>query len=574
MLTDNELMVTFKAIELMSYGIDISDYDLDKIKSTFVKKDGGIISICNSNVPNWIAKLTEDAKDSLDIFSNYIIREHRTYRSKNSLEEDLKENTVVNAEILLQTIRILYNNKVLNFYSIPPELLDEELMQRINDDRVNFNRKEHQPEEFIKGLSKDSVETPFKVLTTVIYGKCEKEIVKMVADAYKKDIKHFDIAGYEDFPVIDNRLFIPISESDMFDLMKELKTQGINQLPEEWRGLKYVVISKNPYDYYFASYGSMIQSCYSLNSSHLGLFGVVPMSDIDGHYIVYGTKDKPYQFNLFADGMGKINVPYMYFRAWGYTEEGSKEFLMDKLYKRSDGISERIVNALKITVFRNMKLNKSFDNYAHEVYNGDALRKYHREADLRFYPDSLRRTDDGFDFRYDRGDKSFIGNICWQDLNQQWCDPAQVMKTISKIDDGLSIDKPFVITDGCFTNLKLCPVTSLPITSKESKHRYAKYYNSHVDNTAVLTYIDGSVAVTDLTKKCVTGSLRVTEETNQLSTLDYLTKLYSKPMTISLQGLKNKLKSSVEGSCYDVILLRVVEGDKVEFIKYKKKGVF
>ena len=316
MLTDNELMVTFKAIELMSYGIDISDYDLDKIKSTFVKKDGGIISICNSNVPNWIAKLTEDAKDSLDIFSNYIIREHRTYRSKNSLEEDLKENTVVNAEILLQTIRILCNNKVLNFYSIQPELLDEELMQRINDDRVNFNRKEHQPEEFIKGLSKDSVETPFKVLTTVIYGKCEKEIVKMVADAYKKDIKHFDIAGYEDFPVIDNRLFIPISESDMFDLMKELKTQGINQLPEEWRGLKYVVISKNPYDYYFASYGSMIQSCYSLNSSHLGLFGVVPMSDIDGHYIVYGTKDKPYQFNLFADGMSNINVSYMYFRAW------------------------------------------------------------------------------------------------------------------------------------------------------------------------------------------------------------------------------------------------------------------
>lgn len=579
MLKDNEIMVCLKTIELLSHEIDVSSYDYEHIKNTFVTNKGNVISKVSSNVDDYYFQFDESCS-KYGLYSSYACRSGRAYELLSTVPEGTVINTIVNEEILLGVIRMLYKNKVLSFSNIPVEILDEEYMKKISECRKNFDRKSFKPDVFIEKMTKEKTRDSFNALVNIIY-KDVPEVLKGIVDVYNKDFEHFNIAGFEDYPVYDGRLFIPLNDADLFDIKSYIKTNIYKgfKVPEEWEGMKYLVISKNPYDWFFCSYGSMIQSCYSINSSHFGLFGTLPFIMSDDTYMFYVTKEHPAQFNLFADGAGKIDIPYTYFRSWMYVEKDTRKPILDKMYGRGDDVASYTRDAMYATVLRTLGLSYSYDDKSNSKYiaSGEDMLNIFKKYKLKFYPDSLYRESSStkeFKFKLNCGEKNFIGDYNWGAFNRDKYSPADCLKCIKSVAKGFDVLKPSIIVSNVLTNLKLCPITGLRICQDVDKSPYAKYLNSPVTNTIVFTYIDNMCYVCESTKQLSKDSIKYENTIDQLSSKDLFTSMPSHPNKISLENLKNILKGNVETSGFDVILLKVVDADKISFIKYKKKGVY
>lgn len=574
-MEQKEVLVTLKAIEFMSYGIDISRFTtVDEFKGYVNSNTKQYISRLSPTVTDFIWELEEDVQKFLSLYSPFVVRHEKSFTNLTRDDEDNVEllgekpvNIVVTWDILLATIQQLYKQGICQYNSVEQTLLDPELLSRLEKIDKEFDRTIPPDNEMVKALSKDSIKKNFEILTSVAYQNCP-EIRDKMLDAFNVKRKSFDIKGLEKFPVIDERIYIALSEADIYRIKEKLKQQGY-RYPDTYKDMKYIVVSKNLYDYYFCSYGSEFQSCYSLTSAHLGWYGMLPMGIVEGHYIIYGTKDKPNKTAILGDNH-KWATPHMYFRCWGWTAQDSS-LLVDKAYTNQPEVY-KVIQEVVLSKF--MKVN--VDRFT-TLKNSDEFVELFSKYKLKFYPDSV--CTETFKFKLSGGDRAFKGKLY---PNYDGCSDkpvSQVLALIESVKDSFNPHKPIAIVNGVLVNPKVCPVTKLVIDESESQSKYAKYLNNPIKgHFAVVTYCDGAFKCDvknfegssyDGTIQIVKGHGCVNGNTIQIGSMFQNTNNYR----VSLKTFKEKLKGGIQTSSLSLILLRVIEDDKVTYIKYKQQGV-
>ena len=389
-------------------------------------------------------------------------------------------------------------------------------------------------------------------------------------DYYKdKSRERFAFDSLKDFPVIDDRIYISLSEADWYYLQQYYKEHNWSWETNN-ESMKYIVISKNLYDYYFCSYGSEFQSCYSLTSDHTGWYGMLPFGIFDEHCMIYGAKEEAIKVGITGDNCKWI-APYMYFRCWGWKGTDG-QLLMDKGYTN---------RSCFFSAVRDVVLSRYMDVHRDSkttVKNATNFKKFFKEHNLRFYPDSIRVNE--WSFVFANGSREFKGDKRWK--MDGYHTLYSVLQSVKAVKDSFDPRKQLAIVDGVLINPKECPTTKLWIDETETHSFYAKFCNNPATNgIAVITFIDGCFKLDALSQgiSSITGKILIQNNTDQ-SWFDksgnhlVIKKEFSmKGMNpISLKSFKEHLKAFVGETGLDLILLRVVENDKVTFIKYKPQG--
>ena len=554
-----DIKLVARAIEVMSHGVDISNYTYEDFRKTYFNKDGKIVQRAGDNVPDFLLTFDDTAVTYLDGYCCNLLRQGSSYIFKRDIE-GLTPNITVTEDMLVSTIQALFKSGLSTFEGVAREVVDEEFMKRIKDLRENFNRKDNKPSEsWLKNMSIEALQKNFETITAIAY-KDQPEIRQKMLDTYTKPLKSFNIAGYEDYPIYDNRLFIPINEADIYDILKQYP-----EMKRDIEGMKYIVVSKNLYDYYYCSWGSAFQSCYSIgNSSHNGWYGMIPFGTFDSHFIIYGTKEEPQKVTM----MGKWWAPYMYFRSWGWLSEDN-ELLVDKQY--SNNLRQDCLSSLYD------KLGFKWDNTcgAYELKDGAKLKKFFDKYSLRFYPDSLSRDSREFTFYRDRGDKEFIGSNCYSGNDTV----VSTLGKLTSVSDTFTCVKDIEICNGVLFNPKMCPVTGLHIPENEDKSFYAKFFKEPIKSLIVMSYCDGYVKTDASTIEgnvCVSywkgyndSKCYIDGNTFYFSTKPY----YFSDRVIKLDKFKDFIKAHIEEAPVNCVLLKVIDNNGVQFIKYRKKVI-
>lgn len=554
-----DIKLVARAIEVMSHGVDISNYTYEDFRKTYFNKDGKIVSRAGDNVPDFLMVFDEAARAYLDGYCSNLLRQGSSYIFKRDIE-GLTPNITVNEDMIVSTIQVLYKGGLSSFDGVRREVVDVEFMSRIKDLRENFNRKDNKPSEsWLTNMSIDALKKNFEVITAIAYRE-QPEIRQKMYDTYVNPLKSFNIKGFEDYPIYDNRLFIPVNEADIYDIVKEYP-----EAEDKLKDMKYLVVSKNLYDYFYCSWGSTFQSCYSIgNSSHNGWFGMIPFGTFDSHFIIYGTKEEPQKVTM----QGKWWAPYMHFRSWGWLSEDN-ELLVDKQY--SSSLKQNCLSSLYD------KLGFKWDNTygAYELKEGSKFKKFFDKYILRFYPDSLNRERSKFRFYRDRGDKEFIGSNTYDGSYTV----VETLGKISSVSDTFTCTKDIEFSNGNLFNPKRCPFTGVLISEDEDKSFYSKFFKEPIKSLLVLSYCDGYVK-TDANSfnGCVNNSawccgrevgfsfdgrrIDCSNSPSRFSTIPY-----------NLVKVKEFIKAHIEEAPVNCVLLKVIDNNGVQFIKYRKKVI-
>lgn len=571
-----EVLITLKAIEYMSYGIDITKFTSpDDFKGYVNSETKKYISRQSSNVVDFIWELDTECKNFLKLYADFVIRHGKTFHNFNRGEDPEGENLLGDKEpniklkkpVLIHTMQALYKMKICSYEDIDETLLDPDILERIEKIEAEFDRHTLPTDKIVQQLTIEKTAKNFGVITAVAY-RTDDDIKDKLLKTYNTKLDKFNVRSLEGFTVIDNRVYIPLSEADWFR-MKQYYKHNDWTWDNSNNSMKYVVVSKNIYDYYFCSYGSEFQSCYSLTSDHSGWYGMIPFGTFDSHYIIYGTKAEAVKCAITGDN-NKWDIPHMFFRAWGWTTANG-ELLLDKVYSNR----EKFVKALKDVVlskFMSVDVTKKT-----ELLESKEMLTFFEKYRLMFYPDSIRR--ESFTFVYANGSREFIGSKRFpSDLGSNL---HKQLQTIKEVKDTFNPDKKVAIVNGVLVNPKVCPITKMIIDESEAQSKYAKYCNNPVQRgMAVITWCDGYFKLTTTTQEeAGRGS--------DLRIVDALTGSYfdgsslqigryfsqggmGRPIT--LKSFKEKIKGQVDKTGLDLVLLRVIEDDKVTYIKYKPTG--
>lgn len=576
-----ESMIVLKAIEFMSYGIDISKFKVVEDYKQYVNNKNEIITRLSPTVKDFVWELDEGVKKILDTYENIVVRKGKTFYQINPEEDEegylegLSTNIKVTEQMVWDTMKILYKTGVCSFSDIDPLKLDDELLKRLEEMDKAFNRLSIPNTDMVKKLTKEATKRNFGILTSLTY-KDYPEVRDRMLDAYDKVYTHFDLNKLKDFPVVDNRLYIQLSLSDWHRIKEYYRARGW-----AWdsynESMKYVVVSKNLYDYYFCSQGSEFQSCYSLTSNYRGWCGMHPFGTFDSHYIIYGSKEDVTKYATLNDN-NKWQIPYMFFRHWGWTStEG--DLLVDKCYTGNNTRAVRFAEAVRKTVMADYMI-VDYSGERRDTKEGKAMQEFFNRYEIGFYPDSVYV---GADFRFsvsngnrhDTGCKIVFNNMPERSLATVY------LQNITNVSDTFNPKKDFAIVQGKLINPKICPVTKLLIDETESVSKYAKYLNNPIEGEMlVATYCDGYFKLDAATREGLAGSFGCRME-NDTSTYGGSGIVFRKNFNgeyagcdaVPLKTFKEKIKELIDKSAYDLVLLRVIEDDKVNFIKYKKKGV-
>ena len=536
----NDVLLTLKAIELMTVeGGERIITDKDSIKNGYINKAGKIIGRCTENVPNFVTAIDDKVKEFAGLYTSGLVREGKTYKSA----PDDEPNIRVDWDMFLSTMRHLYKLGVTKYQGVDELLLDPELEQRLSKIDAEFDRYPTPPLTF-DNIGIDKVKQNFNILTAINYSHLP-ELLKKLVSAYSTSLTEFPT--FEGVKVYDNRIYIAVNESDRYTLKKH----GVYDVDD----IKYIVVSKNLYDYYFCSYGSSFQSCFSLNSSHRGYFGMIPFGLSPSHFIIYATTEEPQKYTIMSSN--KWYIPKMFFRAWGWLCEDNK-IHVDRIY---DGRGNNSDGWLEVLT----KLGFSFeDGYIKDW--GDMLRVYF-EYGCKTYLDSTSTNCNMF--RRMGGQRSFVGRenpkFSLEPYNYSCC--KDILSDISDCSETFDPLLPWVIEDSVLFNYKICPITGLRMETTETVGKYAKFFTKPVDKPLmVLTYIDGRFCLTDGEPPRTDHICR--DAASGLGS-DYiqLGKRFSsipKPLTVFKERLKQLAKLDNV-----MFLLRLVEDDKVTFIKYR-----
>lgn len=574
-MEQKEILITLKAIEFMSYGIDISKFTtVDEFKGYVNSNTKQYISRLSPTVTDFIWELDSQVKNFLGLYATFVVRHEKSFSNlerdddEDGLLTDKPTNIIVTYDMIVKTMQQLYKQGICRYSDVDEDVLDPTIQERLDKIDAEFDRLTPPDNEMTKALSKDAIKKNFEILTAVAYQN-HPEVKKIMLDAFNIKRTHFDIKSLAEFPVVDERIYIPLSEADRYRIKKYLRAEGCTSFTV-LDDLKYIVISKNLYDYYFCSYGSEFQSCYSLTSTHLGWYGMLPLGTIEGHYIIYGTKDKPNKTAILGDNH-KWSTPYMFFRCWGWTSN-SGELLVDKAYTNQNilyrAVKENILSKYMLT---------DVDKANVTLKDSQQFREFINKHDLRFYPDSVKVST--FKFRLCSGDRDFMGRGMPRYDGDSDKPVSKVLTSITSVKDSFNPYKDIAITNGVLINPKVCPITKLLIDDSETQSKYAKYLNNPVEgNFMVVTYCDGSYKMDAINSKnnINNGAIVTVNGRGELSpSIISIGRQFQDTTfnTISLKSFKERLKGSINKSKFDLILLRVIEDDKVNYIKYKRQGV-
>lgn len=546
----NDILLTVKAIELLACPKVTEDVlTHDGIKNTFINAKGEPISRCSDGVQDFAIMLDEDLREFLNLYSNYLIRYGRKYKNPKVYEGTVNMN--LSKDVFIKTVQQLYKLGVTRYEGVDVDILDPELQQRLKAIDDSHQYFVEMPEAW-KDLSIDSMKQNFDVLTAINYANTPA-LMRTLVSTYTT--RHTSFLGLEGATVYDNRVFIKLSEADRYRFKKHYNNDTM------FDEIKYIVVSKNLYDYYFCSYGSSHQSCFALNSSHHGYHGMIPFGTAQGHYIIYGTKEAPQKTSLIQGS--KWTTPYMFFRMWGWLGTDHK-IHVDKMYS---GYSTSLDSAIRDILER---IGFSYDSC--DTFNSKYFSDIFSEFTCKVYMDSIRMNDN---YRFFRGS----GSCCFRgstnpyyvsELDCGCCTSA--LSLISSVSSDFNPLQKFKIIDEHLCNVSICPITGLDIEYGEKQSKFAKYFTAALNKPLlVATYIDGLFkldhgtidnSTTSYIKMCRYDASDINNDTL------YLGKIYSNKQ-IAIKQFKERVKGIVKKENKFVLLVRFVEDDKVTYVKYR-----
>lgn len=568
MIAADELVICARVIELLHYGVDVTK--LDTYRQYYNPKSKTVISRLTENVPDFLFKISDETAEFLQWpLGNYFKREGNKFFS--IFEEKLTdaEKAMVSCEIDLLTfkqIMMVCSTKSWCYFSeYKPSDYDPEYEARIKKMRAEWDFTDTSDCELIKDLAKDKIEDNFHALLTL----CEytKERSEELIEQFNHPETDFEIKGLEKFKPIDGRIYIKLPPFELDNIRSKYDSQYA-------RDIKYLVISRNPYDYFFCSYGSEFQSCYALNSSHYGWYGMVGMAGCKGNFIVYLSSGKVNKINVISGK--KWNVPRMLLRCWGWLADDGR-LLLDRAYcsDQVHNIERDLYNYICNTLL-GYDCDKVLFKAVHIPlkYSKQLVKTWHKTR-YHMYPDSVKV--ENFEYRgICYGDRQFVGGNEPFDRNF-----LSRMQEISNVPVGYRYKKAYNIVNGELTELKLCPITQLPITSSESKSFYAKFFKEPIKSLAVLTYCDGWYKIDAATQnKLSEGSSKIWFDLKNKGACSYrdsgnvyrLFKNFSAgDHNIGIKPFKEWVTGAAKTTGLDYIIVRYIEEDRVTFVKYKGK---
>lgn len=570
MISIDDLVSTCRAIELLSHGVDISQ--LDTLKQYWNIKDNKLQSKLSPNVAR-IAKikLDESVTDYLQWpIGAYFVREGvdwLTVFEENLTDEEKAETTInVDLDTFKGVMKVLKIKNFAQYSDIDIATYYPEYYEELAKARAEFDTKDLTDCQMVEELSLANNRT--NLIAMLMCSEYPKEVGEAVLKAYDNPDKDFEIDALKDYEVIDNRIYIKVPP---MDLSAHASHFTCNKRVLE--NIKYIVISRNPYDYYFCSYGSNIQSCYSINGTNHGWHGAVPLSAVKGSYIIYGADNKCNKINIINGK--KWNVPHMYFRAWGWLSKDGR-LLVDRAYPDPDlaqydrdEILDLLTPFLKYDVFKTCK-----KPITTELKYGKELCAWWRSYEGHMYPDSTsywKADSDEIVYRgICYGTRNFIGTC---PLNRSL---LNIMHDISSIDDNIQYADDYQIVNGVLSHARKCPITNLPILPEETVSPFAKMFKDKVDGDVLVgTYCDGyfkaDISSIKISDNC--GSkIRFRNMNNESSwkdgsTINFRTRFSCD--TVPIKVFKETITGAVKSSHYKYVIMRYIEGDRVTYVKYR-----
>ena len=562
-----DFFVIMKAIELSSKGFNIATADFQELKTTWWNaKTKSFQTKMTDNVPEAYFELTDEVLSCVPfLYNNYVKRnKDKLWESLQELPEGC-EKTVVSLDILRNTMTFLKRYKVYNFSSIDRSLYDSEYINELNSLDVDYDPK-NIPQDFLTNLSRDSVRKNFNALTAFAYMKHPRsaELMQELSDAYEHDFD-FSILGdsFKDFKVVDNRMYIPIKKS----WRKLLEDKSTLTSESNWFDDACFVLSKNPYDFYWCSYGSEFQSCFALNSEHGGWIGAVVNCLTPCCFMLYLTKKDSQKVSLTGEGV-KYPAPFMYARAWCWLSADGN-LMIDKIYASNRDYYERIFESSICRLNFHYKVTDR-----KRLFRSDIASRIITKYSCYFYPDSIYDySSPEMKFSYDHGYKSFYGNYRLSNFKDK-------LNGLRAVSDTLSICKRVSFTGGKLYNPKTCPVTGLEIDESADVSEYAcKFKDKLEGGLAVLTYIDGFVKIDAISCKPSADerfnynlNMPGADTSNCRSPKEcWLNNCFygiSEPLDKFKVHLKEDL--NISGTNMQFILLRVINGGQVTWVKLRK----
>jgi hypothetical protein len=557
----NELMRIFKGLECLAKGIDFSDRTLE-----------GFITLQFTD-EKFVIEFDDESKETLKLSHKYVVRDdcnYYFYTDKQLETDSLQVNTVVNRVSVLGTIKLM---KELNYIGAPefeeedldPEFADK--MQKIADEwdyKQGFDCE-------IKDKLKIS-DTDLELRALLAMCQYPEGLAKKMYDAAIGE-RAFVLKAFKDFPIHDNRIYIPLSKADKWKMKKHLKEHGHGGYVSQIEQMNAIVISKNLIDYFYCSYGNSFQSCFALNSPHRYWYGYLPFNMAPESFIIYGTTGEVHKTTVISGN--KFHCPDMRFRCWAYADK-EERLLLDKRYYNVGECNSYIVDWCINFLKDKFGARDSVNTWLYK--NGEGIVNIHNEYTLSFFSDSLNLSDVGVMYNYACGDRHVPGthNIPWA---EQWSSLISLANSITTISPTLDLGKKIEIVNGSLINPKKCPITNLYINADEEQHKYAKYFSKPSTNTAVCTYVGGYVFLDEMSsnksfggntcQSIVIGACYNSDLGDTLFIGPYKGNACRGPKPVKI--FKDHIKGHIKDTDIDAILLRVVEDDKVTMQVFKKK---
>lgn len=569
MLSDVEMMRAFKAIEFLYYGVDISSLNKEDYKK--IVKDSKLIT--DTSKTSFIIQVDDKLKIFLNLFNNYIYRRDSSYSQINDEylnEQNLKVDTTIVFDTFISVIRTLKELGIDTYSDLDEDILDLSIQEKMDkiDKEFDYSKSLECPLKNELTIEK----TDSEIKTLLALADYKDGLGQKIYDYYKEE-HNFILNNFKDFEIFNNRIIIPFSVADIYKLKKFYKSKHLD-IPEKILKAKAIVISKNPLDYFYASYGNDFQSCFSLNSDYNAFYGFVPYSTTEESFIVYATTGDVMKTSIINGN--KFHNPQMIWRAWGWADEDCS-LLIDKKYRgnSTDTFIEFCCEFLRDKF--NVICDSRTDRTERNLYNkGKALYNIWSKYKFKFYADSLLKKSRMVSFYYSAGnggvEEGYVPD--WRKSFYKFSDYAKTVCEVKNID----LSKKSIVVDGILFTEKTCPITSLPIPCEEEKHTYSKYFSEPIKKIACITYINGSVFCDYCSEMCSTDRLCISDSKNMdrrfventLFVAPYISRALQ--YFISLKTLKEIIKSVIKDTPYGAILLRVIENDKVTIQVFKNKG--
>lgn len=329
------------------------------------------------------------------------------------------------------------------------------------------------------------------------------------------------------------------------DFPKSLLDKGVfhdNRLYLPWDDEMCLVLSKNPYDYIWASTGNGYQSCFCLESEYWGIQAMPMLATQPWHFMMYWSKCKLNEYSIMNH---KFKLPNIKARMWAY--RSGDGLVTDKMYGRELDVDfTRQVLELLYPEFSTKECEIEIDD---DEFT-DIIKRYRTYLDSLNYQGHYRFADGAREFTRDAP----TDNEIKETVSNAFYNPDLKWKA-GKL--RLLNGKP------CYVNV--CPKTQLP--TEGSEHWAAKYIDRPVRSMAIFGYQadlqSNGLSLIEASNRSVNA------EHSYWYGDDYI---YQGSGPENLNTLKDALaECQTKHPQVDCILLRIVDKNKVTFQPFYAK---